>query len=148
MTVRPNVDAGRLVNVLIFLAIAMLVGSLVSMGSLFALFALGAAVGGALGWVVFAVRHPRGLGASPTSERPPDFAGTINATHIPVIGIGGLGLLAMSIVVAMILPRGQTLMMWSLTGAVVGAAAFLMWRHFFHDGSPFVEHPDETLHLR
>ena len=33
-------------------------------------------------------------------------------------------------------------------GAIIGAGSFLMWRHFFHNGSPFVEHPDETLHLR
>lgn len=148
MTVRPNVDAGRLVNFLIFLAIALLVVSLLSTGLLFGIFVLGAAVGGALGWVVFAIRSHRGLGASLTAERPPEFAGTINAAHIPVIGIGGLGLVAMSIVVALFLPRGQTLMMWSVTGAIIGAGSFLMWRHFFHNGSPFVEHPDETLHLR
>ena len=147
MTVRPNVDAGRLVNFLVFGCIALLMLSLLSMGSLFALFVLGAAIGGALGWVVFAIRAQHGLGASLTAERPPQFAGTINAAHIPVIGIGGLGLLAMSIVVALMLPRGQTLMLWSVTGAIVGAGAYLMWRHF-HGGSPFPEHPEETLHLR
>lgn len=147
MTVRPNVDAGRLVNLAITVCIVMLVLGLLSMGMLFAPLVLGAAIGAGMGWVVFAIRSHRGLGASLTAERPPQFAGTINAAHIPVIGIGGLGLLAMSIVVALMLPRGQTLMMWSVTGAVIGAGAFLMWRHF-HGGTPFGAMPDETLHLR
>lgn len=147
MTVRPNVDAGRLVNLAITVCIVMLVLGLLSMGMLFAPLVLGAAIGAGLGWVVFAIRSHRGLGASLTAERPPQFAGTINAAHIPVIGIGGLGLLAMSIVVALMLPRGQTLMMWSVTGAVIGAGGFLMWRHF-HGGTPFGAMPDETLHLR
>lgn len=147
MTVRPNVDAGRLVNLAVTVCIVLLVLSLLSMGSLFAVLVLGAAAGAAIGWVVFAIRAHRGLGASLTAERPPEFAGTINAAHIPVIGIGGVGLLAMSFVVALMLPRGQVLMVWSVTGAVIGAGAFLMWRHF-HGGTPFGDMPDETLHLR
>lgn len=72
MPVRPNVDAGRFVSSLIFLAIALLVVSLLSTGLLFGL----------------------------------------------------------------------------ITGAILGAGLFLMRRRFFHAGSPFAEHPDETLHLR
>lgn len=147
MTVRPNVDAGRLINVAISLCIGLAVIGIAMTDIMFAMIVAGAVAGGCIGWVVFAIRSKHGLGASLTSEHPPSHAGTINIAHIPVIGTGGLGLLAMSIFVAFFLPRGQVLMMWSISGAIVGAGAFLMWRHF-HSGSPFAEHPEETLHLR
>lgn len=147
MAVRSHVDAGRVANVAMFVAIVLLLTSLATVNLGFAMFAASALVGGAAGGVVFLARTRYGLGASLTSERPPEHAGTINIAHIPVIGTGGLGLLAMSIFVAFFLPDGQRMMTWSLSGAILGASAFLMWRHF-HSGSPFVEHPEETLHLR
>ena len=63
------------------------------------------------------------------------------------MGIGGLGILAMSLFVGLMLPEGRTQLALGLTGAVFGAGAILMWRHF-HSGTPFAEHPEETLHLR
>lgn len=150
MTVRPNVDAGRLVNVALFLCIALLVVSLLGAGSLFAVFVFAAAGGALIGFAVAQLRSYRGLGATEIGERGPEHAGNvgiINMAHIPVMGIGGLGIVAMSFVVAMFLPEGRSLMAWSVTGAVIGAGSFLMWRHF-HGGSPFEANPRETLHLR
>ena len=147
MAVRSHVDAGRVANVAMFMAIVLLLGSLATVNIGFAIFTAGALIGCAIGGVVFLARSRRGLGASLTSEHPPEYAGTINIAHIPVIGTGGLGILAMSIFVAFFLPDGQRMMTWSISGAIVGASAFLMWRHF-HSGSPFAEHPEETLHLR
>ena len=150
MTVRPNVDAGRFVNTLIFLAIAFLILGMLRMGSVFALF-VAAAFGGALiGLAVAALRSPRGLGATEVGERAPEFAGRvgiINMAHIPVMGIGGVGIVAMSLVVGLVLPEGRRLLAWSLTGAVFGAGSLIMWRHFY-GRTPFAEHPEETLHLR
>ena len=150
MTVRPNVDAGRLVNTLLFLAIAFLVVSMLRMGSVFALFVV-AAFGGALIGLAIAMLRPRqGLGATEIGERSPEHAGRIgliNMAHIPVMGIGGVGIVAMSLVVALVLPEGRRLLAWGITGAVLGAGTLIMWRHF-HGGTPFVEHPEETLHLR
>ncbi|HUF24347.1 MAG TPA: hypothetical protein VMN81_09485 [Vicinamibacterales bacterium] len=150
MTVRPNVDAGRLVNVALFLCIALLVVSLLGAGSIFAVFVFAAAGGALIGFAVAQLRSPRGLGATEFGERAPEHAGNvgmINMAHIPVMGIGGLGIVAMSFVVAMFLPQGRNLMAWSLTGAAIGAGGCLMWRHF-HGGSPFEANPRETLHLR
>ena len=147
MTVRPNVDAGRFVNLAISVSIGIAVIGIAMTDLLFAMLVGGALAGACIGWVVFVVRSKHGLGASLTAERPPAHAGTINMAHIPVIGIGGLGILAMSGVVAFMLPRGQVLMMWSLTGAVFGAGSLIIWRHF-HGATPFAEHPEETLHLR
>jgi hypothetical protein len=150
MTVRPNVDAGRLVNFLLFLAIAFLVVSLVSMGSFFALFVVAALGGALIGLAVATLRPHQGLGATEIGERAPDHAGrigAINMAHIPVMGIGGIGIVAMSLVVAFVLPEGRQLLAWSLTGAVLGAGSIIMWRHV-HGSTPFAEHPEETLHLR
>ena len=147
--VRPHVDAGRLVNLAITVCIVLLVLSLLRMGSVFALMVVAAAFGALMGFVVFRLRD-RGMGATEVGEHAPDFAGRvghINMAHIPVMGIGGLGIVAMSLVVAMFLPAGRTQLAWGLTGAVLGAGGFLMWRHF-HGGTPFEEHPEETLHLR
>jgi hypothetical protein len=148
MTNRLSVDAGRIINILVAAAILILVLSLAS--TFLVIFVL-AAFGGALaGGALFLYRSRYGLGATFVAERAPEHAGKvdhINMAHIPVMGAGGLGLVAMSIVVALVLPEGRSLMTWSLTGAVVGAGAFIMWRHF-HSGTPFAEHPEETLHLR
>ena len=149
MTVRPNVDAGRLVNVVLFLCIALLVVSLLR--TVFAVFVIAAAGGALIGLAVAQLRSHRGLGATEFGERAPEHAGNvgiINMAHIPVMGIGGLGIVAMSFVVALFLPQGRVLMAWSAAGAVIGASAFLMWRHFFHGGSPFDASPRATLHLR
>jgi hypothetical protein len=109
--------------------------------------ALAAVVGAIGGGIVAAVRAPHGLGASLTSERPSSHPATINLSHIPVSGVGGLGLLAMSIALGLMFPGGRQLLGWGVVGAAVGATAFLVWRHL-HGGSPFAEHPEETLHLR
>ena len=150
MTVRPNVDAGRLVNTLIFAVLLLFVAGMLRMGSIFSLFVVAAFGGALIGLAVAAVRSQRGLGATETGARAPEYAGRIgiiNMAHIPVMGIGGIGIVAMSMVVGLVLPEGRQLLAWSLTGAVLGATSLIMWRHF-HGGTPFAEHPEETLHLR
>jgi hypothetical protein len=87
------------------------------------------------------------LGASLTSEHVSRTAGTINFASIPVIGVGGLGLLVLSAGIAWMLPGGPRLVLSGAVGGTIGAAAIIAWRHF-HSGSPFIEKPQETLHLR
>lgn len=148
MAVRLKVDANRLFGAFTFFAIVLLLLGFSSVGGgEFAPFSLAAVVGALGGAVVAAVRSEHGLGASLTSERVPASAGKINFASIPVIGVGGLGLLVMSAGLAWILPGGPKLVMWGAVGGAVGATAFLTWRHF-HTGSPFMERPGETLHLR
>ncbi|MEX2272905.1 MAG: hypothetical protein WD690_15640 [Vicinamibacterales bacterium] len=148
MATRLHVDARRLVSALSFLAIAVMLLSFATVaGGGFAPFSIAAVVGAACGALVAALRSRRGVGAALTSERAPASAGTINIASIPVIGIGGLGLVAMAAAMAWIFPQGRALMSWGIGGAIVGAAAFLMWRHF-HGGSPFSVDPYETLRLR
>jgi hypothetical protein len=117
---------------------------------IYAMFLFAAVGGGLIGLAVAYKRSQRGLGATEVAERAPEYAGKvgiINMAHIPVMGAGGLGIVAMSLVVAFILPQGRILMAWGVTGAVLGAGAVIMWRHFY-GSSPFEEHPEETLHLR
>ena len=148
MAIRLNVDANRLVSALSFFAIAILVLSLATIaGGEFAPLTFSAIVGAIGGAAVAAYRSHQGLGASLTAEREPSQAGTINAASIPVIGIGGLGLLVASAGVAWLLPGGRQLLMAGAAGGILGAASILIWRHF-HGGSPFERHPRETLHLR
>lgn len=148
MAIRLNVDANRVFGAFTFLAIALLlIGFATVGGGEMAIFSIGALAGGMIGAIVAAVRSEHGLGASLTSEREPRSAGTINYASIPVIGIGGLGLVIMAAGVAWILPGGQQLVLWSVAGGVTGASAILAWRHF-HGGTPFEQHPRETLHLR
>lgn len=148
MATRLNVDANRLFSALSFFAIALLVVSLATVaGGGFAPLSIAAIIGVIGGAAVAAYRSRRGLGSSLTSEREPSQAGTINAASIPVIGIGGLGLLVASAGVGFLLPGGRELLMWGAAGGILGAAALLAWRHF-HGGSPFMTHPRETLHLR
>lgn len=136
------------VPAVVFTSAAVVLVGVAMVEPVFAMVVVGGAIGALGGAIVFLARSGRGLGASLTAEREPSHAGTINIAHIPVIGIGGLGLVAMAAFVAWFLPRGQVLIAWSIAGAVIGATAFLMWRHFFHGGSPFEESPRETLHLR
>src|SRR5688500_6615036 len=148
MAARLSARSSSVVSVLSFFAMAVLVLSLATIaGGQFAPLSIAAVVGAVGGAIVAAVRSRRGLGPALTSEREPRAAGTIDISRMPVIGIGGLGLVAMSVGVAWALPRVQQAIMWSAAGAVVGAGAFLIWRHS-HGGSPFMEHPEETLHLR
>lgn len=149
---RLAVEAGRFVNILIAAVILLVVLSFaLSAGRFFLPFVLAALIGGLLSAGVLIIsRSGRGLGATQVGERAPEFAGKvgiINMAHIPVMGIGGLGIVAMSIVVGLVLPEGRKLLGWGLGGAIVGAASMLMWRHF-HGGTPFTDDPGETLHLR
>src|SRR5687767_361042 len=141
MAIRLNVDAHRLVSALSILVFALLVfglGTVPAEG--FAPLAIAAFVGATGGAVVAAYRARGGLGSSLTAEREPAQAGTINAASIPVIGIGGLGLLVASGGVAFLLPGGRELLMAGAAGGILGAASILVWRHF-HGGSPFERHP-------
>src|SRR5687767_15732215 len=113
MAIRLNVDANRLVSALSFFAIAVLVLSLATVaGGGFAPLSIAAIVGALGGAAVAAYRSHRGLGGSLTAEREPAQAGTINAASIPVIGIGGLGLVVAAGGVAFLLPGGRELLMW------------------------------------
>lgn len=145
---RLRVDFGRLVRAFSIALFVLFILSLATLpGTGLAPFTFAAIAGAIGGGIVAAIRSERGLGASLTSEPPSSHPATINMSHIPVSGIGGLGLLAMAIGVALILPDGRQLMGWGIVGAAVGAGAFIAWRHL-HGGSPFAEHPEETLHLR
>jgi hypothetical protein len=148
MATRLNVDANRLFGGFTFLAIALLlIGFATVGGGDLAVFSLAALAGAMVGAIVAAVRSEHGLGASLTSEREPRGAGTINYASIPVIGIGGLGLVVMAAGVAWVVPGGPQLVIWSTAGGILGAGALLTWRHF-HGGTPFEQHPQDTLHLR
>lgn len=148
----PNIhwrNRSGVVNTLVSIAIVLAVVSLAAAGSLFLVFVL-AAAGGALAGLAVARSRTGGLGATEVGERSPDYAGKvghINMAHIPVMGIGGLGIVAMSLVVALMLPEGRTQLAWGLGGAILGAGGLILWRHQ-HGTSPFAEHPEETLHLR
>ena len=91
------------------------------------LFVVAGLLGGlALACVFFLWRGERMSSSSPF-ERDPASTDVINMAHIRVAGIGGLGLLAMALAVALNVPRiGQTLAVGLLLG--VGLAAVLIWR--------------------
>ena len=147
---RLAVGAGRFVNILVAAVVLLFIVSLALSGSFFLLIVLAAVAGAVLGVGAIYLRSDRGLGAAEVGERAPDHAGkigVINMAHIPVMGIGGLGLLAMAIIVGLTLPEGRRLLGWGLTGAVVGAGSMIAWRHY-HSGTPFTEDQGETLHLR
>lgn len=148
MTNRLSVEPGRLVNLLIAAAILLLVVSLAN--SFLFVFVLAALAGALIGAAVFMLRARHGLGATIIGEQAPEYAGKvgiINMAHIPVMGVGGLGIVAMAVVVALALPEGRTQLAWGMTGAVLGAGTLILWRHFT-GSAPFAEHPEETLHLR
>jgi len=149
---RLAVEAGRFLNVLIAAVVLLAVLSIaLSADRFFLPFVLAALIGGLLsaGMMILS-RSGRGLGATEIGERAPEFAGRvglINMAHIPVMGIGGLGIVAMAIVVGLVLPEGRKLLGWGVGGAIVGAVAMLTWRHY-HGGTPFSNDPGETLHIR
>ena len=58
-----------------------------------------------------------------------------------------LALIAVLAIGAWSMPRGSVLISWIVAVAIIGAAAYLMWRRFYAR-KPFEEHPEETLHLR
>lgn len=145
-----TVNRSSIVNALVTAAILLAIVSLAAAGSLFVLFVLAAAAGALIGLIVAHARRARGLGATEIGERAPEHAGNvglINMAHIPVMGIGGAGIVAMAFVVALVLPEGRTQLAWGLSGAILGASGIIAWRHA-HGTSPFAEHPEETLHLR
>jgi len=145
---RPSrVDTARLLPVLGSVLIVVLVLSVGTIMPSAAAVAVGAAAGALGGYAVFAARSSRGLGQSLTAEREPTTAGTINIASIPVIGVGGLGLVAMAAFVAWYLPRGQDLVLLAVAGGTAGAAAAIVWRRVRGE-SPFEADPGETLHLR
>ena len=145
---RPSrVDTARLLPVLGSVVIVALVASVGTVMPSAAAVAVGAVAGALGGLAVFAARSGRGLGQSLTAEREPAAAGTINIASIPVIGVGGLGLVAMAAFVAWYLPRGQDFVSLALAGGAAGAAAAIVWRRARGE-SPFAPDPGETLHLR
>lgn len=89
-------------------------------------------LGGALIAIALFLTQRRRAG-SPTFSIPfdnqPRSTDVINAAHIKVAGIGGLGLVAMAAVVALNVPRiGQTLAIGLALGAVLAGALILRRR--------------------
>lgn len=119
-------------NILVAAVVLLFLVSLALSGSFFLLIVLAAIAGAMLGLGAIYLRSDRGLGAAEIGERAPDHAGqigVINMAHIPVMGIGGLGLVAIAIIVGLTLPEGRRLLSWGLAGAIVGAASLIAWRH-------------------
>jgi hypothetical protein len=65
----------------------------------------------------------------------------INMSAIPVAGIGGLGLLAMAVVVAWVLPAGRLLLAASAIGGAAIGLAIVFIRRFRPDAGPSGDHP-------
>jgi hypothetical protein len=65
----------------------------------------------------------------------------INMSAIPVAGIGGLGLLAMAVVVAWVIPEGRWLLgLSAIGGAIIGLAIVVIRRSWQH-ARPSGDHP-------
>jgi hypothetical protein len=80
---------------------------------------------------VLRIRLPRrphdGARADPFSDRPPG-ADVLNLASVRVAGVGGLGLVAMALVVAVAVPRiGETLALGFALGTV-SAVPLILWR--------------------
>jgi hypothetical protein len=88
---------------------------------------------GILGGLAFAwlISRVHGRGARSLAEAPMDGsrAADINISRIRAAGVGGLGLLAMGLVVAWFVPRiGLTLGVGALLGAALGAVIIVLRR--------------------
>lgn len=79
-------------------------------------------------------RHPNPPRLSPHwAESGPPPADVINSARIPVAGIGGLGMVAMAVVVALNVPSIRASMMAGLTLGLLFALALILLRR--HSGS-------------
>jgi hypothetical protein len=86
-------------------------------------------IGGLVMALLFARLNRRSEGSDPfAAERP--FTDIINMARIRVAGIGGLGLVAMAVVVAVMIPRiRQSSSLGLVLGAVFGVTLVLWRRH-------------------
>ena len=88
-------------------------------------------VGGAVIAVLIYALQRRGdrVAASSPFDRLPISTDVINMAHIRVAGIGGLGLVAMAAVVALVVPRiGQTLAVGMVLGGFLALALIVVHR--------------------
>jgi hypothetical protein len=84
--------------------------------------------GGVLALVLFLTGRPS-QDISPASIPGPGIStDIINAAHIPVAGVGGLGLVAMATIVAWYLPAIRVSMAIAGVSGVLLAAALIAWR--------------------
>lgn len=61
-------------------------------------------------------------------ELPPVSTDPINMAHIPIAGLGGMGLVVMAIVTAVVLPQAGVPVAAGLLLGVVLAVVLIMWR--------------------
>ena len=65
----------------------------------------------------------------------------INISGIPVAGLGGLGLVAMAVVVSVFLPAARSTMLAGLAGGVVLAVALVIFRRVWKGTGPSGDDP-------
>ena len=65
----------------------------------------------------------------------------INMSAIPVTGIGGLGLLAMAVVVAWVIPAGRWLLGLSAAGGAILGLGIVLLRRYHKGAGPSGDHP-------
>ena len=65
----------------------------------------------------------------------------INMSGIPVAGIGGLGLVAMAVLVSVMLPAARSTMLAGLAGGIVLAAALIVARRVWKARGPSGDDP-------
>jgi membrane protein implicated in regulation of membrane protease activity len=73
--------------------------------------------------------------------RDHDHVWRIDMSHIPVAGMGGLGLVAMALFTAFWLPAGRWMLLVGAAGGVLIAAALIGWRRFHRANRPDGDHP-------
>ena len=113
-----------LVGLVAFITIMMAIGP-------FGFLVIPGVLGGVIGGLVMVRR--RRFGSQPPAFVPPSEeivspTDVINAAHIRVAGIGGLGLVAMSAVIAIALPRVGTAVLLGLIGGAIAAFAIVKYR--------------------
>jgi hypothetical protein len=67
---------------------------------------------------------------------------SINMSSIPVHGVGGLGMVAIAVVIAIEFPEAHWLLGVSLIGGAIIAAAMIAWRRRHETMGPSGDHPD------
>ena len=66
---------------------------------------------------------------------------SINMSAIPVNGVGGLGMIAIAVVIAIEYPEAHWLLALSLIGGVCMAAGTILWRRTHRTEGPSGDHP-------
>ena len=113
-----------LVGLLVFITIMLAIGP-------FGFLVIPGLLGGVIAGLVMVRRHR--FGSQPPTFVPPSEGivsptDVINAAHIRVAGVGGLGLVAMSAVIAIALPRVGTAVLLGLVGGAIAALLIVKYR--------------------